>query len=40
MLVEFFLQLKQAKIPVSIREFLGLLEALEQQVVWGKVEDF
>ncbi len=40
MLVEFFLQLKQAKIPVSIREFLNLLEALQQQVVWGSVEQF
>jgi len=40
MLVEFFLQLKQAKIPVTIREFLGLLEALDKQVIWGSVEDF
>jgi uncharacterized protein with von Willebrand factor type A (vWA) domain len=40
MLVDFFLQLKQAKVPVSIREYLELLEALEQQVVWGSVEDF
>ncbi len=40
MLVDFFLQLKQAKIPVTIREYLSLLEALDQQVVWGNVEDF
>jgi hypothetical protein len=40
MLVDFFLQLKQAKVPVSIREYLSLLEALDQQVVWGSVEDF
>jgi uncharacterized protein with von Willebrand factor type A (vWA) domain len=40
MLVDFFLQLKQAKVPVTIREYLSLLEALEQQVVWGSVEDF
>jgi len=40
MLVDFFLQLKQAKIPVTIREFLSLLEALDRQVVWGSVEDF
>ncbi|PNU21025.1 VWA domain-containing protein [Geothermobacter hydrogeniphilus] len=40
MLVDFFLQLKQAKIPVTIREYLGLLEALDKQVVWGNVEDF
>jgi len=40
MLVDFFLQLKQAKIPVSIGEYLGLLEALDKQVIWGSVEDF
>jgi len=40
MLVDFFLQLKQAKVPVTIREFLSLIEALDQQVVWGSVEDF
>ena len=40
MLVDFFLQLKQAKVPVTIREYLSLLEALAQQVVWGSVEDF
>ena len=40
MLVDFFLQLKHAKVPVSIREYLDLLDALEQQVVWGSVEDF
>ncbi len=40
MLVDFFLQLKKAKIPVTIREFLSLLEALDQQVAWGSVEDF
>ncbi|TYO99374.1 hypothetical protein EDC39_103220 [Geothermobacter ehrlichii] len=40
MLVDFFLQLKEARIPVTIREFLSLLEALEKQVVWGSVEDF
>lgn len=40
MLIDFFLQLKQAKVPVTIREYLILLEALDQQVVWGSVEDF
>lgn len=40
MLVDFFLQLKQARIPVTLGEFLNLLDALEQQVVWGNVEDF
>lgn len=40
MLVDFFLQLKQAKVPVTIREYLDLLEALDKHVVWGSVEDF
>ncbi|MBE9534664.1 MAG: VWA domain-containing protein [Proteobacteria bacterium] len=40
MLVDFFLQLKQAKVPVTIREYLSLIEALDQQVIWGSVEDF
>ncbi len=40
MLVDFFLQLKQARVPVTIREYLCLLEALDRQVVWGRVEDF
>ena len=40
MLVDFFLQLKQAKVPVTIREYLSLLEALDRQVVWGRIEDF
>ena len=40
MLVDFFLQLKQAKVPVTIREYLSLLEALDKQVIWGNVEDF
>ncbi len=40
MLVDFFLQLKQAKVPVTIREYLSLIEALDRQVIWGSVEDF
>jgi uncharacterized protein with von Willebrand factor type A (vWA) domain len=40
MLVDFFLQLKQAKVPVTIREYLSLLEALDKQVIWGSIEDF
>jgi uncharacterized protein len=40
MLVDFFMQLRQAKIPVTIREYLGLMEALEKQVAWGRVDEF
>src|SRR5206468_10074322 len=40
MLVEFFLHLKSFKLPVSTREFLTLLEALEQRVVSLSLDDF
>ncbi len=40
MLVEFFLHLKSARLPVSTREFLTLLEALEARVVSGSLDDF
>ncbi len=40
MLIEFFLKLKQGGVPVSIKEFLMLIEALQKQVVFGSVGDF
>jgi uncharacterized protein len=40
MLVDFFLHLKAAKLPVSTREFLTLLEALERGVVSNDIDDF
>jgi uncharacterized protein with von Willebrand factor type A (vWA) domain len=40
MLIDFFLQLKAAKLPVSTREFLTLLEALEANVAYASMEDF
>ena len=40
MLIDFFFTLKSAKIPVSIKEFLVLLEALEKQVVAPSLDDF
>src|SRR5216110_3865501 len=40
MLVEFFLHLKAFKLPVSTREFLTLLEALEARVVSLSLDDF
>src|SRR5687767_4181503 len=40
MLIEFFLKVKQGGVPVSIREFLTLLEAMEKEVAFGYVEDF
>ena len=40
MLIDFFLALKQAGLPVSVKEFLTLLEALQRGVVYGSVDDF
>ena len=40
MLIEFFIKLKEGAVPVSIREFLTLLEALHKEVAYGNVEDF
>ncbi|RBA23688.1 vWA domain-containing protein [Herminiimonas fonticola] len=40
MLIDFFFMLKDAKIPVSIKEFLLLLEALEKDVAHHSLEDF
>jgi len=40
MLIDFFLHLKSAKLPVSTREFLTLLEALDQRVVSLSLDDF
>jgi hypothetical protein len=38
--VTFFNELKAAKLPVSLREYLTLLEALQKGVSGGRVEDF
>src|SRR5712672_2889839 len=40
MLVDFFLHLKAAKLPVSTREFLTLLDALKHDVVSSSIDDF
>ena len=40
MLIDFFLGLKRAGLPVSTREFLVLLEAMEKHLVLGSVDDF
>jgi len=39
-LIEFFLKLKEGGVPVSIKEFLVLLQGFEKQVIFGSVEDF
>lgn len=40
MLIEFFFQLRENKIPVSIREYLTLLEALKNEVIDPSIDKF
>jgi uncharacterized protein with von Willebrand factor type A (vWA) domain len=40
MFVNFFHELKQANIPVSLREYLSLMEALDADLIERKVEEF
>ena len=40
MLIDFFLHLKARKLPVSTREFLTLLEALQAHVCGPSIDDF
>ncbi|WP_211450911.1 vWA domain-containing protein [Collimonas antrihumi] len=40
MLIDFFFTLKDAKIPVSIKEFLILLEALQRNVIAPTLDNF
>jgi uncharacterized protein len=40
MLIDFFFTLRDAKVPVSIKEFLTLLEALQKQVIAPSLDEF
>ena len=40
MLIDFFLHLKAAKLPVSTKEFLALLEALRERVIDHSMDQF
>lgn len=40
MLLDFFLALRAAGLPVSLKEHLTLLQALQQQLAFGSVEQF
>jgi uncharacterized protein with von Willebrand factor type A (vWA) domain len=40
MLIDFFFALKQARVPVSIKEFLILLEGLKKNVIEPSLDDF
>ena len=39
-LIDFFFTLKKYEVPVSIRELLDLLGALEKHLVFASMEDF
>ncbi len=40
MLIDFFLKLKSHKLPVSIREYLTLLEAMQKNVISPSIDEF
>jgi uncharacterized protein with von Willebrand factor type A (vWA) domain len=40
MLIKFFFALKEAKVPVTIKELLDLLQALNQRLVYANMDDF
>lgn len=40
MLIDFFFTLKDARVPVSIKEFLILLEAMQKDVISPDIDDF
>src|SRR4030095_3131073 len=39
-LIDFFLKLKSHKLPVSIKEYLTLLEAMQEGVIGPSIDDF
>ncbi len=40
MLIDFFLHLRNSKLPASIKEFLMLLEAMKQHVIGPSIDEF
>jgi uncharacterized protein with von Willebrand factor type A (vWA) domain len=40
MLIDFFFSLRDARLPVSVKEYLTLLEALKQNVIAPSIDDF
>jgi uncharacterized protein with von Willebrand factor type A (vWA) domain len=40
MFMRFFTELRQAKVPVTLKEYLSLLEALDRSVIERSVDDF
>ncbi|MBK5102692.1 MAG: hypothetical protein JJE42_00445, partial [Burkholderiales bacterium] len=40
MLIDFFLKLKSAKVPVTTKEYLMLIEGMQKGVVGSSIDDF
>jgi len=40
MLIDFFYTLKKAQLPVTVKELLVLLQALEKQVIFASIDEF
>ena len=40
MLINFFLTLRKYKLPVTIRELMDLISALQHRLVYANVDDF
>lgn len=40
MLIDFFLELRKARLPVSLNELLVLIEGLRERVAFGSLDDF
>ena len=40
MLIDFFFTLRAAKLPVSVKEYLTLLEAMHKGVIGPSIDDF
>ena len=40
MFMRFFSELKQARVPVTLKEYLMLMEGMDKSVIDRRVEDF
>ena len=40
MFMRFFTELREAKVPVTLKEYLILMEAMDKQVIDRTVDDF
>ena len=40
MLIDFFLTVRAAKVPCSVREYLDLVEAVQKHVAFADLDDF